>query len=106
MPTPAETRLSNSRARTTATLMLPVAAGAGATSHGVPDTAGVTESLAQDSLIAQFNEVDSISIHFDEYPDSIACVIVEPVTGNMGVVPPEDGFWKDLERSQPGAACC
>ena len=52
MPTPAETRLSNSRARTTATLMLPVAAGAGATSHGVPDTVGVTESLAQDTLIA------------------------------------------------------
>ncbi len=102
MPTPAETRLSNSRARTTATLMLPVAAGAGATSHGVPDTAGVTESLAQDSLIAQFNEVDSISIHFDEYPDSIACVIVEAVAGNMGVVSPEDGFLEGLREITTG----
>mgnify|MGYP003725552779 FL=1 len=43
-----------------------VAAGSGATSRDVPDTAGVTESLAQDTLIAQFNEIGSISIHFDE----------------------------------------
>jgi glutamate-1-semialdehyde 2,1-aminomutase len=76
-----------------------VAAGSGATSHGVPDTAGVTESLVRDTLIAQFNEIDSISIHFYEYPDSIACVIVEPVAGNMGVVPPEDGFLQGLRET-------
>ena len=76
-----------------------VAAGSGATSRDVPDTAGVTESLAQDTLIAQFNEIGSISIHFDEYPNSIACVIVEPVAGNMGVVPPEDGFLQGLRET-------
>jgi len=65
----------------------------------VPDTAGVTESLAQDTLIAQFNEIDSISIHFYGYPDSIACVIVEPAAGNMGVVPPEDGFLQGLRET-------
>ena len=55
--------------------------------------------MAQDTLIAQFNEIDSISIHFYEYPDSIACVIVEPVAGNMGVVPPEDGFLQGLRET-------
>ncbi|HIO62955.1 MAG TPA: aminotransferase class III-fold pyridoxal phosphate-dependent enzyme, partial [Dehalococcoidia bacterium] len=79
-----------------------VAAGSVATSHGVPDTAGVTEPLAQDTLIAQFNEIGSISIHFDEYPDSIACVIVEPVAGNMGVVPPEDEFLQGLREITTG----
>ncbi len=79
-----------------------VAAGSGATSHGVPDTAGVTESLVQDTLIAQFNEIGSISIHSDEYPNSIACVIVEPVAGNMGVVPPEDEFLEGLREITTG----
>ena len=79
-----------------------VAAGSGVTSHGVPDTAGVTESLAQDTLIAQFNEIGSISIHSDEYPNSIACVIVEPVAGNMGVVPPEDEFLEGLREITTG----
>lgn len=73
-----------------------VAAGSGATSHGVPDSAGVTKSFAQDTLIAQFNDLDSVSAQFDEFPDSIACVIVEPVAGNMGVVPPRAGFLEGL----------
>lgn len=73
-----------------------VAAGSGTTSHGVPDSAGVTKSFAQDTLIAQFNDLDSVSAQFDEFPDSIACVIVEPVAGNMGVVPPRAGFLEGL----------
>lgn len=75
-----------------------VAAGSGATSHGVPDSAGVTKSFAQDTLIAQFNDLDSVSAHFDEFPDSIACVIVEPIAGNMGVVPPQAGFLEGLRE--------
>jgi glutamate-1-semialdehyde 2,1-aminomutase len=75
-----------------------VAAGSGATSHGVPDSAGVTESFAKDTLIAQFNDLDSISTHFDEFPDSIACVIAEPVAGNMGVVPPQPGFLEGVRE--------
>ena len=90
MPMPVETRLSNSRVGTTATLMrcsLLPALGSRPTVCQIP--AGVPESLAQDTLIAQFNEIGSISIHFDEYPNSIACVIVEPVAGILGRSSPE-----------------
>ena len=75
-----------------------VAAGSGATSHGVPDSAGVTKSFAQDTLISQFNDLDSVSARFEEFPDSIACVIVEPIAGNMGVVPPQAGFLEGLRE--------
>ncbi len=69
-----------------------VAAGSGAMAHGVPDSAGVTASFAQDTLLAKFNDLASVEAHFSAFPDDIACVIVEPVAGNMGVVPPGDGF--------------
>ena len=73
-----------------------VAAGSGATAHGIPDSAGVTRSLAQDTLVAQYNDMASVEAHFQAYPDQIACVIVEPVAGNMGVVPPRPGFLSGL----------
>jgi glutamate-1-semialdehyde 2,1-aminomutase len=73
-----------------------VAAGSGATAHGVPDSAGVTASFAQDTLIADYNDLDSVEEHFSAFPDDIACVIVEPVAGNMGVVPPLPGFLEGL----------
>ena len=75
-----------------------VAAGSGAIAHGVPDSAGVTASFAQDTLIAQFNDLDSVEAHFSAYPDQIACVIVEPVAGNMGVIPPQPGFLEGLRE--------
>lgn len=73
-----------------------VAAGSGAMAHGVPDSAGVTASFAQDTLLAKFNDLASVEAHFSAFPDDIACVIVEPVAGNMGVVPPDDGFLQGL----------
>lgn len=73
-----------------------VAAGSGAMAHGVPDSAGVTASFAQDTLLAKFNDLASVEAHFSAFPDDIACVIVEPVAGNMGVVPPDDGFLQRL----------
>ena len=73
-----------------------VAAGSGAMAHGVPDSAGVTASFAQDTLLARFNDLASVEAHFSAFPDDIACVIVEPVAGNMGVVPPDDGFLQGL----------
>ena len=73
-----------------------VAAGSGALSHGVPDSAGVTPSFAQDTLTAQFNDLAGVEAHFDNHRDEIACVIVEPVAGNMGVVPPRHGFLEGL----------
>ncbi len=75
-----------------------VAAGSGAMAHGVPDSAGVTASFAQDTLIAQFNDLDSVEALFVAYPDQIACVIAEPVAGNMGVVPPQSGFLEGLRE--------
>ena len=73
-----------------------VAAGSGALAHGVPDSAGVTESFAQDTLLGVFNDLPSVEAHFDSFPGEIACVIVEPVAGNMGVVPPQEGFLQGL----------
>lgn len=73
-----------------------VAAGSGALAHGVPDSAGVTESFAQDTLLSKFNDLSSVEAHFTSFPNDIACVIVEPVAGNMGVVPPQDGFLQGL----------
>ena len=75
-----------------------VAAGSGAMAHGVPDSAGVTASFAQDTLLAKFNDLASVDAHFSAFPDDIACVIVEPVAGNMGVVPPDDGFLQGLRE--------
>ena len=75
-----------------------VAAGSGAIAHGVPDSAGVPASFAQDTLIAQFNDLDSVEAHFAAYPDQIACVIAEPVAGNMGVVSPQRGFLEGLRE--------
>ena len=82
-----------------------VAAGSGALSHGVPDSAGVTPSFAQDTLTAQFNDLAGVEAHFDNHRDEIACVIVEPVAGNMGVVPPKEGFLEGLRdlTSRSGA---
>lgn len=75
-----------------------VAAGSGAMAHGVPDSAGVTASFAQDTLLAKFNDLASVAAHFGAFPDDIACVIVEPVAGNMGVVPPDEGFLQGLRE--------
>ena len=82
-----------------------VAAGSGALAHGIPDSAGVTESFAQDTLLSKFNDLPSVEAHFAAFPNDIACVIVEPVAGNMGVVPPADGFLEGLRdlTSQHGA---
>ena len=75
-----------------------VAAGSGAMSHGVPDSAGVTASFARDTLTARYNDLSSVEAHFDSHSGEIACVIVEPVAGNMGVVPPQPGFLEGLRE--------
>ena len=75
-----------------------VSAGSGAAAHGVPTSAGVTRSFSQDTLVAQFNDLSSVKPYFDEYPDGIAGLIVEPVAANMGVVPPQPGFLEGLRE--------
>ena len=75
-----------------------VSAGSGAATHGVPTSAGVTSSLARDTLVADYNDLSSVQTLFDAHPDQIAGVIVEPIAANMGVVPPKGGFLEGLKR--------
>ena len=75
-----------------------VAAGSGALTHGVPTSAGVPEAYAAETLIAAYNDLASVATLFDAWPEDIAAVIVEPVAGNMGVVPPAEGFLEGLRR--------
>ncbi len=73
-----------------------VQAGSGALTFGTPDSPGVTAGASADTLIASYNDLDSVRRVFTAYPDRIAAVIVEPIAGNMGVVPPADGFLRGL----------
>ena len=75
-----------------------VAAGSGALTGGVPDSAGVPKGTAQDTLIAHYNDIDSVKILFEKYQEEIAAVIIEPVAANMGVVITEDGFLQELRN--------
>ena len=73
-----------------------IKAGSGAVTLGLPDSPGVTESIAKDTLTADYNNLSSVEALFNEYQDEIAAVIVEPVAGNMGVVAPKIEFLKGL----------
>ena len=75
-----------------------VRAGSGALTHGVPTSAGVPPSYAEETLLADFNDAGSVGQLFEAYPEDIAGVIVEPVAGNMGVVLPGEGFLAELRR--------
>jgi glutamate-1-semialdehyde 2,1-aminomutase len=79
-----------------------VQAGSGVATLGLPDSPGVPVGTAQDTITAPYNDLAAVHEAFDTFPDGIAAVIVEPVAGNMGVVPPEDGFLaglRDLTQS-------
>ena len=73
-----------------------VKAGSGAQTLGVPTSPGVPKALAELTLNARFNDLDSVRELFEQYPDEIACVAVEPVAGNMNCIPPAPGFLKGL----------
>ena len=73
-----------------------VEAGSGAATLGVPSSPGVTEGAARDTLVAEYNDLDSVRSLFEQYPGEVATVIVEPVAGNMGCVPPAEGFLEGL----------
>ena len=75
-----------------------VKAGSGALTHGIPTSAGVPASYASETLVADYNDLASVEALFNQYPGQIAGVIVEPVAGNMGVVPPADGFLEGLRH--------
>ena len=75
-----------------------VKAGSGAMTHGIPTSAGVPEAYAAETLVADYNDLASVESCFAAWPEDIAGVIVEPVAGNMGVVPPAPGFLDGLRR--------
>ncbi|HXV62932.1 MAG TPA: glutamate-1-semialdehyde 2,1-aminomutase [Vicinamibacteria bacterium] len=82
-----------------------IRAGSGAMTTGVPDSAGVPPSVASLTSVARFNDLASFERVFEDQPDRIAAVIVEPVAGNMGVIAPREGFLQGLRRlcTQNGA---
>lgn len=75
-----------------------VKAGSGAATHGAPDSPGVPVDLAKHTVVAEWNDESSVRRAFGEHGDDIACVITEPVFGNYGCIPPEDGFLKFLRE--------
>ena len=75
-----------------------IKAGSGALTFGVPSSPGVPESIASETLTATYNDLESVKNLFAQYPDQIAAVIVEPVAGNMGLVPPAEGFLAGLRE--------
>ena len=75
-----------------------VKAGSGAATYGVPTSAGVPVGYAAETLVAEYNDLASVEAVFDANVNQVAAVIVEPVAGNMGVVPPADGFLAGLRR--------
>lgn len=73
-------------------------AGSGVATFGLPDSAGVPAELTQHTLVAPYNHVDAVERLFREAGEQIAAVVVEPVAGNMGVVPPASGFLQALRE--------
>ena len=73
-----------------------IQAGSGAVTFGSPSSPGVTQGTAKDTLLAGYNNLEEVTSLFEEYPDEIAAIIVEPVAGNMGCVLPKNGFLEGL----------
>ncbi len=75
-----------------------VKAGSGAATFGVPDSPGVPADFAKHTLTATYNDLDSVRKLISENKNQVACVIVEPIAGNMGTVPPQEGFLEGLRQ--------
>jgi glutamate-1-semialdehyde 2,1-aminomutase len=82
-----------------------IKAGSGALTLGVPSSPGVPGGIAEHTITLEYNDADAVLRAFEELGEEIACVIVEPVAGNMNMVPPEDGFLETLRTvcSESGA---
>lgn len=75
-----------------------VKAGSGALTHGEPSSPGVPVSLAEHTITLSYNDLDEVETCFEEIGNEIACIIVEPVAGNMNCIPPQPGFLETLRR--------
>jgi glutamate-1-semialdehyde 2,1-aminomutase len=73
-----------------------IAAGSGLSTFGVPNSPGVTEGTAKDTLLASYNDIENVKALFEANKNEIAAIIVEPVAGNMGCIPPIKGFLEGL----------
>jgi glutamate-1-semialdehyde 2,1-aminomutase len=73
-----------------------IAAGSGAVTFGTPNSPGVTQGTAKDTLLARYNDIDNVKELVEANKNEIAAIIVEPVAGNMGCIPPVDGFLEGL----------
>jgi glutamate-1-semialdehyde 2,1-aminomutase len=71
-------------------------AGSGAATFAIPDSLGVPGKVVDQTLVLPFNDLEAVRIHIEENPNRLAAVVVEPVAGNMGVVPPKEGFLRGL----------
>lgn len=75
-----------------------IKAGSGVATLGLPDSPGVPESIAKNTIAVPYNDLESVRHVFENFGDDLAAVIVEPVAGNMGVVPPVEGFLEGLRE--------
>ena len=73
-----------------------VRAGSGATTFGVPDSLGVPDDYARNTLLAPFNDLEAVKDLVHANPGQVACIVLEPIAGNMGVIPPREGFLEGL----------
>jgi len=78
--------------------LLLVQAGSGVATLGLPDSPGVPPATVQDTLVARYNDLDSVEELFETYPEEVAAIILEPVAGNMGVVLPKESFLERLRE--------
>lgn len=75
-----------------------IKAGSGVATLGLPDSPGVPESIARNTITVPYNDMESVRYAFDQFGEELAAVIVEPVSGNMGVVPPQEDFLQELRK--------
>jgi len=73
-----------------------IQAGSGAITFGAPNSPGVTQGTAKDTLLARYNDIQNVADLFEANKNEIAAIIIEPVAGNMGCIPPSEGFLKAL----------
>ncbi len=75
-----------------------IQAGSGASTFGTPNSPGVTQGTAKDTLLANYNDIENVKALFEANKNEIAAIIIEPVAGNMGCIPPKEGFLQSLRQ--------